>query len=61
MDQTIVDISRAGNVSIGDEAVVIGRQGEGEITADDLAGWAGTINYEVACNLGNRLPRVFFK
>jgi alanine racemase len=61
MDQTIVDISRAGQVSIGDEAIVIGDQGVCEISADDIAAWAGTINYEVACNLGNRLPRVFIK
>jgi alanine racemase len=61
MDQTIVDISCAGEVSIGDEAVVLGRQGDTEISAEEFAGWAGTINYEVACNLGNRLPRVYKK
>jgi alanine racemase len=62
MDQTIVDISLAlcaGKVSIGDEAVVLGRQGHSEISADELAGWADTINYEIVCNLGNRLPRVY--
>ncbi len=61
MDQVIVDISRAGRVHVGDEAVVLGRQGEREITADDLANWAGTINYEIVCNLGNRLPRMYKK
>lgn len=59
MDQTVVDISRAGNVTAGDEAVVLGTQGVCEISADDIAGWADTINYEVVCNLGNRLPRVY--
>jgi alanine racemase len=61
MDQTIVDISKAGSVSLGDEAVVIGDQGVCEISADDVAAWAGTINYEVVCNLGNRLSRVYLK
>ena len=62
MDQTIVDISLAvcaGRVAIGDEAVVLGRQGQSVISADELARWADTINYEIVCNLGNRLPRVY--
>lgn len=58
MDQTVVDISRAGKVSIGDEVVVVGEQGVCEVSADDIAAWSGTINYEVVCNLGNRLTRV---
>ena len=57
MDQTIVDVSAAGDVRVRDEVTVIGRQGKHIITMDDLAAWAGTINYEIACNLGNRLPR----
>jgi alanine racemase len=59
MDQTIVDISRAGTVEIGDEAVVLGAQADSEISADDLASWANTINYEIACTLGNRLTRKY--
>ena len=59
MDQTIVDISRAGRVKIGQEAVVMGNQGKRQISADDLAGWVGTINYEIVCALGNRLPRFY--
>lgn len=64
MDQIIVDISLAlcvDKVKIGDEAVVLGRQAKSEISADELAAWADTINYEIVCNLGNRLPRVFLK
>ena len=64
MDQTIVDISLAlcaGKVKIGDEAVVLGHQGKSVVSADELAAWADTINYEIVCNLGNRLPRVFLK
>ena len=58
MDQVIVDISRAGRVKTGDIAVIIGKQKRGVITAEEVATWAGTINYEVTCNLGNRLTRV---
>ncbi|MBF0595367.1 MAG: alanine racemase [Candidatus Omnitrophica bacterium] len=58
MDQIIVDISRAGRVKIGDTAVLLGKQKNGVITAEEVAFWAGTINYEVTCNLGNRLKRV---
>jgi alanine racemase len=36
----------------GDEVVLLGRSGQGEITADQLGGWAGTISYEVTCSLG---------
>lgn len=59
MDQVIVDISRAGRVKAGDVAVLIGRQRDGVITAEEVASRAGTINYEVTCNLGNRLTRVY--
>lgn len=59
MDQIIVDITRAGKVKTGDIVVVLGRQGKSWVTADDLASWAGTINYEIVCNFGNRMPRQF--
>lgn len=59
MDQTVVDISRAGQVKPGDEAVLLGRQKDKEITADELARRAATISYEIVCSLGNRLPRVY--
>ncbi|MBF0331350.1 MAG: alanine racemase [Candidatus Omnitrophica bacterium] len=64
MDQIVVDITQAldvGQVNVGDEAVVMGRQGRGFISADELAEWAGTIHYEITCSLGNRLPRVMLK
>jgi alanine racemase len=57
MDQIIVDISRAGRVRVGDTAVILGRQGRAVVSAEDIAAWAGTINYEVTCSLGSRLPR----
>ncbi|HBT20778.1 MAG TPA: alanine racemase [Peptococcaceae bacterium] len=57
MDQLMVDVSSVPDVKIGDEAVFIGRQGAEEITAEDIARWIGTINYEVICMISERVPR----
>jgi len=58
MDQTLIDVTALrGRVQIGDEAVIIGRQGGEEITADDLAATLGTINYEVVTAIAARVPR----
>jgi len=59
MDQTVVDVTHVPRARIGSEVVVIGRQGREMILADELAAHAGTINYEIVCSLGNRLPRVY--
>ncbi|MBI4734607.1 MAG: alanine racemase [candidate division NC10 bacterium] len=59
MDMTMVDVSRLPDVRVGDEAVLIGRQGAGEITADEVAELQGTISYEVLCRIGPRVPRVY--
>jgi alanine racemase len=58
MDQIMVDCGDD-PVEAGDEVVLIGRQGGAEITADDLAGWMGTINYEVVCGISERVPREY--
>ncbi|GAB4573746.1 MAG: alanine racemase [Anaerolineae bacterium] len=59
MDQFVVDISGAGSVAVGDEVVLIGTQGGAAITADEVAAWAETINYEVVTALTARLPRSY--
>ena len=56
MDQIVVDVGEM-TVEMGDEVVLIGRQGEEEITADEWAHRLGTIPYEVVCRIGPRLPR----
>lgn len=61
MDQFMVDVGHVPDVEIGDEAVLFGRQGSAEITADEVANWLGTINYEVVCMVSHRVPRVFLK
>ena len=59
MDQTVVDVTHVPQVRMGSEAVIIGRQGTETICADEPAAHAKTINYEIVCALGNRLPRIY--
>jgi alanine racemase len=58
MDQIVVDCGNDHSVRPGDEVVLLGRQGEEVITADEWAGLLGTISYEVLCGIGPRVPRV---
>ena len=58
MDQIVVDCGNDESVRPGDEVVLLGRQGNEEITADDWAAMAGTISYEVVCGVGPRMPRI---
>lgn len=58
MDQSMVDLGDD-QVEIGAEAVLIGRQGREEITADEIAAKLNTINYEVTCMISDRVPRVY--
>jgi alanine racemase len=58
MDQITVDCGPGAAVTRGDEVVLIGRQGDEEVTAEEWAERLGTIGYEVTCGLGPRLPRV---
>jgi alanine racemase len=59
MDLTMVDLTDVPGVKIGDEVVVVGRQGGAEISADDVAAWSDTINYEVVTALTGRVPRIY--
>lgn len=58
MDLTIVDVTNVPGVEIGDEVVLIGVQGQERITAYDHADLAGTIPYEILCNISARVPRM---
>lgn len=59
MDQIMVDVGPQGDVRVGDEVVLFGRQGEEEITITELANLAGTINYELVCAISSRVPRIY--
>ncbi|MEO5950933.1 MAG: alanine racemase [Chloroflexia bacterium] len=61
MDQMGVDLTGVPDALEGDEVVLIGKQGADEITADELAGWIGTISYEVLCGLSARVPRRYIR
>lgn len=61
MDQFMIDITDIPNVRAGDEIVLMGRQGDSEITADELAAILHTISYEILCGVGKRVPRVYIK
>lgn len=62
MDQLIVDATNIDNVEIGDEVIVFGDGiSENIPTADDIAKWTSTINYEVICLVSKRVPRVYYK
>ena len=61
MNLTMVDISDIPNASLEDEVVLLGRDGEERISAETMAGWAGTINYEVMCGIGKRVARVYVR
>jgi len=60
MDMTLLDVTEAG-AELGDEVVLLGRQGNEEITATELAAHAGTISWEILCHLGLRLPRRYVR
>ncbi len=60
MDQVLVDVGDA-EVSVGDEVVLIGRQGDQEVTVDEWAAELGTVSYEIVCSIGPRVPRRYME
>ena len=58
MDMIAVDVTGR-DVSPGDEVVLIGRQGDDEITAREIAAAIGSIPWEVLCRLGSRVERLY--
>lgn len=61
MDQTMLDVTDIDNVNTGDEVIVFGTGEYDEPTADSLAANTNTINYEVVCLVGKRVPRIYYK
>jgi len=58
MDMLMLDLTDAPSSNVGDVAVLIGDYASEQITIDDLARWAGTVNYEVLCGISKRVPRI---
>ena len=59
MDQCMIDLNDIPDAMIGDEAVLIGRQGDAAITVEEVADSWGTINYEVTCGIAHRVNRFY--
>ena len=58
MDLTTIDVTDIDGVEQGDEVVLIGRQADEIISADEMASWANTISYEILTSIGARVPRI---
>jgi alanine racemase len=61
MDMCTIDVTNIPGCSIGDEVVLLGKQGQEYLSANEIAAKAKTISYEVLCALGKRAPRVFLQ
>ena len=61
MDQLMIDITDIENVKIGNDVILMGTQNDLEISAEEIAHYAGTINYEIICGINNRVPRVYVR
>ena len=59
MDQMMADITGIKDAAVGDEAVLLGCDGEEQITAEDIAAWAGTISYEILLSAGSRVEKIY--
>ena len=59
MNMITLDVSDVANVSVGDEVVLLGKQGAEQISAEELAKKCNTINYEIFCSIGSLKPKVF--
>ena len=59
MDWTTLDVTDVNGVSVGDEVILIGQQGDCRILAEDLARATSTISYEITCGINRRVPRVY--
>jgi alanine racemase len=59
MDQTIIDVTDVPGVTRGDEAVLVGRQENAEISVTEFSRWADTIPWETLCSVSKRVPRIY--
>lgn len=61
MDQCMIDVTNVNNINIGDEVILFGSDGENLISIEEIAEIMGTINYEILCVIGKRIPRVYMR
>lgn len=61
MDQFMVDVTDLDGVKTGDDVILVGTDGKERITVEELANQSGSFNYEFVCDIGKRIPRVYFR
>ena len=61
MDQFMVDVTHISGVKEGDPVVLIGIDGQEQITMEEIGTMAGRFNYELACIMGKRVPRIYIR
>ncbi|MBE5038857.1 alanine racemase [Ructibacterium gallinarum] len=61
MDQCMIDVTNVNNIAIGDDVILFGKSDDIELPVESLAEKMGTINYEILCVIGKRIPRVYFR
>lgn len=59
MDMMMIDVTDVPGAAVGDEVTLLGRDGAQQISVDDIAAWAGTVNYEILCGISKRVPRIY--
>ena len=61
MDQFMVDVSHIPEAEVGDAVILFGTEGENSISVEEVAAPAASFNYELVCNVGHRVPRVYVR
>ena len=61
MDQIMVDVTEIPETAVGDEVILIGRDGDACVTVEEVAAPAASFNYELVCNIARRVPRVYYE
>lgn len=59
MDQFMVDVTHIDNVKQGDSVILIGRDGDQFISVEEIGAMVNSFNYEIICNIGKRIPRIY--
>ena len=61
MDLTLLDVGEVPGATEGDEVVILGRQGDEVLTADEMATTLDTINYEIVSTITSRVPKIYLR
>ncbi|MEP6569315.1 MAG: alanine racemase [Acidobacteriota bacterium] len=59
MDLTLIDVTNVPDVQTEDQVILMGREGDLSVTAEEIAKTAGTLSYEITCGISDRVPRVY--